>query len=161
MVELAVTLVIAAILSAIVTPGFRTMIMNNTITAQTNSLVSSFNIARSEAAKRSNLVGVAALDPSNPDNEWGKGWRVWIDSNNDGIFSSGEQIIKEFPGSGEQSQLNSINNIDIVLYDPEGFLVSSTTLVFEVCDIRTQEQGRAISLLPSGRVKTDKSLVCD
>ncbi|HEB63189.1 MAG TPA: prepilin-type N-terminal cleavage/methylation domain-containing protein [Gammaproteobacteria bacterium] len=160
MIELVITLVIAAILSAIVTPSFRTMVMNNSIVAQTNSLVSAFHVARSEAAKRDVTVGVVALESSDNDNEWGKGWKIWVDTNNDGNFTAGEEVIKEFMSSDEQSRLDSTNDISVVRYSAEGFLIPMMPMVLEVCDSRVGEKGRTVTLSPSGRVKTDHALVC-
>lgn len=148
MIELAITLVIAAILSAIVTPSFQTMMMNNTLIAQTNSLVSAFNMARSEAAKRDLIVTIKALDSSDSANEWGQGWNILV----------GTDVIKVFVNKNEKTLINS--SVAEVKYSAEGFLVPMTRLEFEVCDDRTGEKGKKIILSPSGRVKTDNTFVC-
>ena len=52
LVELIVTMAIAAIILTQAVPSFSTMISNNRLTTQTNDLVADINLARSEAIKR-------------------------------------------------------------------------------------------------------------
>lgn len=52
LIELVITVSIAAIVLAAAIPSFREIIQNNRITAQANELVTAFNLARSEAIKR-------------------------------------------------------------------------------------------------------------
>ncbi|OOG24909.1 pilus assembly protein [Thioalkalivibrio denitrificans] len=58
LIELMVTLAVAAILATIAVPGFWNLIQNNRVTTQTNELVSALNLARSEAIKRGESVSV-------------------------------------------------------------------------------------------------------
>jgi len=56
LIELMVTLAIAAILLSLAVPSFQTMIANNRITSQLNELVTAVNYGRSEAAKSNTTV---------------------------------------------------------------------------------------------------------
>lgn len=51
MVELMITIVIAAILTAIAIPSFRNIILSNRLTSTANDIVSALNVARMEAIK--------------------------------------------------------------------------------------------------------------
>ena len=51
MVELMITIVIAAILAAIAVPSFRRIILSNRLTSTANDVVSALNVARMEAIK--------------------------------------------------------------------------------------------------------------
>jgi type IV fimbrial biogenesis protein FimT len=65
LLELLVTLSIAAILLAVGVPSYVTFIDNNRVTSQANDLLYGFNMARSEAIKRGaevRLVSVAGSD---------------------------------------------------------------------------------------------------
>lgn len=53
LIELMITIVVAAILLAIAIPSFRTLILSNELTTTTNEWVTAVNVARSEAIKRS------------------------------------------------------------------------------------------------------------
>ena len=52
LIELIITVALAAIIVTIGIPSFRTAILNNSRTAQVNEFVGVLNLARSEAAKR-------------------------------------------------------------------------------------------------------------
>ena len=58
MIELLVTLTVAGILFAIGVPAFNSFLQNDRDLGQINSLVSSFNYARSEAVKRASQNGI-------------------------------------------------------------------------------------------------------
>ena len=70
LIELIVTIVVGAILSALAIPAFQAFVMNDRDSAQINSLAYSFNYARSEAVKRASSNGVTvcpSLDGLNCD----------------------------------------------------------------------------------------------
>lgn len=56
LVEMMITLVILAILSAIAIPSFKNMIDDNRLSAQTNDFVTALAMARSEAVKRASEI---------------------------------------------------------------------------------------------------------
>ncbi|HER34420.1 MAG: GspH/FimT family pseudopilin [Halothiobacillaceae bacterium] len=58
LIELMITIVVAAILLAIAIPSFRNLILSNELTTTTNEWVTAVNLARSEAIKRSAPVVV-------------------------------------------------------------------------------------------------------
>lgn len=71
LIELMVTVAVAAILLAVVAPGFQNLFQNNRMTSTTNELVSALNLARSEAVRTGANVRVCAIDGN-----WGNGWFV-------------------------------------------------------------------------------------
>ncbi|MEW8693549.1 MAG: GspH/FimT family pseudopilin [Candidatus Thiodiazotropha endolucinida] len=60
LLELLVTLAVAAVLMALVVPGFRSLIENNNVAATSNELLGAFLLARSEAV---NIEGNVTLTP--------------------------------------------------------------------------------------------------
>jgi type IV fimbrial biogenesis protein FimT len=72
LIELMVTLAVAAILVTIAVPGMATLVQNSRTTSQTNELVSALNLARSEAVKRGRTVTVRAEG-----GEFADGWCVY------------------------------------------------------------------------------------
>ncbi|MCL7745064.1 GspH/FimT family pseudopilin [Guyparkeria hydrothermalis] len=58
LIELMVTIVVAAVLLAIAIPGFGNLILSNRLTTVTNEWVTAVNVARSEAIKRNAAVAV-------------------------------------------------------------------------------------------------------
>jgi len=87
LVELLVTLAVAAILTAAAVPSFQSMVQNNRAVTQVNEFVTAIHLARSEAVKRGNPVTVCASNNQrqcNAGNSWTTGWLVFEDTNASG-----------------------------------------------------------------------------
>lgn len=77
LIELIVTIAIAAILLTIAIPNFRTFSMNNRMATQANDLITALNLARSEAVKRSaNVTVCASSNSTSCTGTWAQGWIV-------------------------------------------------------------------------------------
>ncbi|MFP6837782.1 MAG: prepilin-type N-terminal cleavage/methylation domain-containing protein [Pseudomonadales bacterium] len=76
LVELLVTLTIAAVLFGFALPAFNGMMAQRTMTARVNQFVLAVNYARSEAAKLGGVVSIQSVDSGDTDNEWGLGYCV-------------------------------------------------------------------------------------
>jgi type IV fimbrial biogenesis protein FimT len=75
-VELMITVAVAAILLALALPSFRETIISSNVTETTNQLIGDLNLARSEAVRRGTLVAVISTSGTN---SWDGGWRVETD----------------------------------------------------------------------------------
>jgi type IV fimbrial biogenesis protein FimT len=71
LVELMITIAIAAILIAIALPNYREFTMRMTVSSNTNDLLGALNTARAEAVKRGRPVAVIANG-----GVWSAGWQV-------------------------------------------------------------------------------------
>ena len=149
LVELMVTLALAAILTTMAVPSFTSMTKNNRLTAQANQLVTSLNLARSEAINRRTTINVAATDASNSSNEWGKGWSVAV---------NGGSTLRIIPSLEGGSTLDGNNGISTIQYLASGR--ASTTNTLTLCDDRTGETGRQITILTTGRVTMNSNYTC-
>ncbi|WCM94471.1 GspH/FimT family pseudopilin [Acidovorax sp. NCPPB 2350] len=78
LIELMVTLVIAAILLTLAAPSFLQFQRNSQLTSATNSLVGALNAARAEAMKRGKNAFVVPVSNGNAAN-WVDGWVVFVD----------------------------------------------------------------------------------
>lgn len=86
LVELLIAIVVVTILLAAGAPAFKDFIKNNRVTAQTNDLVSSIQLARSEALKRgTNMVVCASSNQTTCTGKdtWADGWILFSDLNLD------------------------------------------------------------------------------
>ena len=94
LIELIVTVSIAAIVTSIAVPSFSAMIKSNRVTAATNEVVSALILARSEALKRKNSVSICVSDNQtactggSSGNFFSDGWIVFLDCNPDGSFDA-------------------------------------------------------------------------
>lgn len=100
LIELMVTLSVAAVLMLVATPSMVAFKRNSELSSLSNTLLSAVNAARGEAMKR----GMAAyVVPSDNGNAWGVGWLVFVDKNNNQTYddASTDQLILQqaAPGS--------------------------------------------------------------
>lgn len=137
LVELMVTLLVAAFLAAVTIPNFSSFIKNNRLTTQANAFITAMNLARGEAIKRAAAINVTATG-----GDWGAGWTVTL--NADG------STLREFPALQGNSTLVSTGSIGAFQYQPNGTADATDTL--QLCDDRTGETGRQITLSRTGRV---------
>ena len=92
LLELLVTLSIAAILLAVGVPSYITFIDNNRVTSQANDMLYSVNMARSEAIKRGTEVRLVSVAGS----DWSGGWNLVADTNNDSDFDDAADILMQW-----------------------------------------------------------------
>jgi type IV fimbrial biogenesis protein FimT len=171
LIELIVTMALAAIILTIGVPSFRETLQNNHRATQTNEIISSFNIARSEAVKRGVQVRLCkssdgatcnstACDTGTGSNCWEQGWIVFADSNTNGSLDSGE-IINVHSALGSNLTLRSGSAYtDWVAYAGNGTSsgngsASSDTdsnRTFRICDKRGVDQARFAVINITGRL---------
>lgn len=77
MVELMVTLTVAAILLGVGVPGFAGLIRNQRMAAAVGDFQAALHLARAEAIGRGTRVDVVPADGK----DWAKGWIVFVDDN--------------------------------------------------------------------------------
>ena len=130
LIELIVTMALAAIILTIGVPSFREALQNNRRATQINEIISTFNIARSEAIKRGVQVtlckstngtscNTTACDASTGNNCWEQGWITFSDSDGDGTVDAvitttedGATVIAvDEDGDG---------NADVIMIDEDG-----------------------------------------
>lgn len=101
LVELMVVLAIAAILLAIVLPGYAYFSAMNRVATFTNDLVGAMQMARSEAIRRATRVSVcksatamAEVPTCDADASWRDGWVVFVDGDTKGSIDGDDQILR-------------------------------------------------------------------
>jgi len=83
LIELMVTLAIAAILMMVAAPSMTAFKQNSELTSLSNTLLSAINAARMEALKRNMATYIT---PADKGNSWAVGWIVFVDKNNNQEF---------------------------------------------------------------------------
>lgn len=94
-----ITVALLAIFLAIAIPSFRTAIQNNRLASQSNDLITAFQMARSEAIKRSAPISVCASDnQATCSGAWVDGWIVYLDSEVAGSSDTGVgELLRAWP----------------------------------------------------------------
>jgi type IV fimbrial biogenesis protein FimT len=165
LIELMITLAIAAIVLAAGVPAFGDLVQDNRLVTQINELMTDLNLARSEAIKQAAPVTVckrnnAGTDCNNPGN-WQDGWIVFLDSNRDGIVDDDGDATPCETGEDDDCVLRvhaslPVGNTlkyprDRITYDTQGFSYGfNGTFVF--CDSRGYAKGRGRIVSNPGRI---------
>ena len=142
LIELLVTVLVAGILVAIGVPAFNSFVLNDRDIGQANSLVASFNYARSEAVKQNLAAGVTVCPSTDGatcgGTAWSGGWIV-LDAQGNVLsavpaLAGGNTLT---PGSGVTFQSNGL---------PSG------PLTIRICDSRGAAFARDVEVNAAGRV---------
>lgn len=91
LVELMIVLAIAGIVMTVGIPSFSQSITNSRLTTNINELVTSLNLARSEAVKRNQPVTIRKIST-----EWESGWSIFTDADGDGVQEAGDTLLKTY-----------------------------------------------------------------
>jgi len=153
--ELMITVALAALLIAIALPSFRELIMRNNVTTLANSLVIALNSARSEAVRRGTFVEVAPVSGTS----WTAGWNIKADTSFDQTFATIVGTQGAAP-SGYKVCPNAKNatapgTSSTAVFDATGALRYAALVDVNIVrpDGKTA-QFRWISVAPSGEIKT-------
>jgi type IV fimbrial biogenesis protein FimT len=155
LVELMITLAVVAILLTVGIPSFRDFIYNSRLTTQANKFVADIAMARSTAIKYQRNAQICVSTSYNATTpactggtNWGAGWVVWIDKDRDSAIDSDEVIRVSEPFSGTTT-FTSAARTDFT-YNSRGFV--NATDILSLCDSRSGETGRDITIRPSGHL---------
>lgn len=161
LIELMITLGIAAILLTVAVPGFNTTIKNNRLITHTNLLVSSISLARSEAVKHGRTATVCVSSDQatcTAETNWELGWMVWVDLNTNNQPDAGEErrFIQAFPQSTTLTSAVSRLN-----FTAQGAAANDATsgATLDLCDNRAGETGRQIGISATGRTSTTSTFI--
>lgn len=164
LIELLVTIAVAGIIMVVAVPNMRYTINSNRITTKTNQFVSTLNYARSEAITRSGTqIVIQPVDSSGnllesppADNQWGQGWRVWVDENRNNTIDD-EEIVRIFQFT-DSIKLKQLTGTVPISYLTRGRINSRAT--FTVCT-EGHPSGRTLEISWIGRVSlTDRNYNC-
>ena len=169
LIELIVTMVLAAIILTIGVPSFQEAIQNNRRTTQVNDFISALNIVRSEAIKRGMQVtmckstdstncNTTACNASTGDNCWEKGWITFTDTDADGSLDTGETVINVHGALSQNVTLRAASNYSNWLaYLSNGIVKGNAdnsgdaNRTFNLCDTRGVDQARFVVINKTGR----------
>ncbi len=166
LVELMITIVVAAVLVGLALPSFRDAIVSNKVTESTNQLILDLNYARAEAVRRGTLVAVISDSGSN---DWSAGWKIEADTGfaNDGTTfasvlrntsgvdtASGYSIGSKVTASATGTGITPSN--DKVIFTSQGNMIpKATSFDLDVCRPDSKPtQSKRITIVTSGMITT-------
>lgn len=154
LLELMITISIAAILLAIAVPSFQSLMANNRITSQTNNFLASLALARSEALKQGTGVSVCASANGSScagtsTTDWSTGWIVFTDSGTIGSVDGSDTVLRVAEALRGGVVLTSISSSTqgYIRYSPNGSVTATNS--FTLC--KSGMTGRTIAISMTGR----------
>jgi len=164
LIELIVTLALAAIILTQAVPSFNALVQNNRLISQKNEFISALNLARSEALKRGVRITVCASSDKTTCNtaNWEKGWIIFSDRNGNVALDAGtgaclateDCLIRVSSGLNAGNTLTArksgaATDSGFIQYTPRGAVDAAATFTF--CDKRGSEYARATNINNLGR----------
>ena len=168
LVELLVTLAVAAILLGVAAPSFRDVVQRNRQESALYALTGSLQLARSEAIKRSTRVSVCARGAGDGvcGTSWSRGWQVFVDDGDtpgsvDAADGGGAPVLRVVEALasglrlGNTAQLNDSARIErpFVRFGPRGTSNWRGGGTFVLCIGDETETARAVDVTLSGDVR--------
>ena len=148
LIELMVTLVIVAILAALVGPGFQNTLERSAISSLSERLGSTLQFARAEAVRTGKTVSIcSSTDQAScaGAGDWVSGWLIFVDEDGDGALELNDQLLKVEEGGRDGYDVVLISSSPSTFgFNSQGFAVA--TGAFQVCG-------------PSGESTTAKGIV--
>ncbi len=124
LIDVIVALVVAGVLLTIAVPSMHDFIQDSRITTNTNEIVLSLSLARTQAVTRHTTVSLCASDDGIDctATEWELGWIVFTDNGVLGAVDADDIVlhVQQALGGG-----GTLTGPDLISYDGSGFLVAA------------------------------------
>jgi type IV fimbrial biogenesis protein FimT len=153
LIELMVTIAVAAILLAIATPSFTSIINSNRLTSASNEMVATLQAARMEAVRLNTAVNVCAGCDGNAGS-----LVAFVDADNDSAADAGETVrvatinpAVQLSGGTDLVFLSSGFGYDAA--DPNGALLA-TSFRFCIPTTKPAQNIRAVNVASGSRIST-------
>ena len=162
-IELMIAVLLLGVLITLAAPGFQSFIVSTRLTGQTNDLVATLSLARSEAAARGKTAQVCqaatatSCSSSTTDTGWANGYIVWADTNGNSAMASTEIIKYIQPLDGGVSVTAS--NPGPIAFRAFGGLVGNSAWTFTLCS-PGEVKGRQITVSATGRATAMRIETC-
>ncbi|MEM9171240.1 MAG: GspH/FimT family pseudopilin [Pseudomonadota bacterium] len=150
--ELMLTVAVAILLAALGVPALNESIANNRATTYTNDMVTTLNLARSEATRRRVPITVcASVDSINCSGaaDWSSGWV---------IRSAAGNLIQAWPALNSPGILNG--NVNSIQFEPVGSITAGAAPQFALQMPKCNgDNRRVLTISAAGRIAVD-TLTC-
>ncbi|MDW3095894.1 MAG: GspH/FimT family pseudopilin [Gammaproteobacteria bacterium] len=162
-VELMLTIVVAAVILSIGVPSFQGLMERNQLTSSINEFISSLTLARSEAIRRNSPVALcASADGENCGGAgYEVGWIVYVNENSDGDRDAGEELLWVHDSLPASLTLRGtgccINNIPYLASGRVSGINGSVNL----CKDNDLGKSKKITIITSGRVRLNEGATND
>lgn len=159
LIELIITLAIAAILMTVAIPNFQMFVLNSRMSTQANDFMTTIGLARSEAIKRATRVTVCKSANSTScttAGSWAQGWIVFTDGGTAGTVDGTDTVLQvRGPLEGASTLVGNTNVADFIAYGATGYGTLAGTV--SLCPPSPAAvEGRDIVISNTGRARVQK-----
>jgi type IV fimbrial biogenesis protein FimT len=130
LIEMMMTIAVAAILMGIAIPSFRYITNANRIASELNGLLGDLQLARAEAIKEGRTVTVCQSTDGatcTASTSWEGGWIVFSDPTNVGVVDAGETIIRKQKTFSGTDTFTASNGVSAITFNREGYAIGMPT----------------------------------
>jgi type IV fimbrial biogenesis protein FimT len=150
LVELMIVMAIVGILLAVAAPGMRAYISNSSSNSLSSTLLIDIMYARNHAISNEVIVKMiphgndpaaadnadslastfVPLEPTDDGVNWGLGWIIFVDTDNDDTFDAGELILRNHSSFGPGAHISSgpagavLDRINPIGFNPSGTAIN-------------------------------------
>lgn len=158
LIELMITISVAAILFGIAVPQFSSVTQNARINSARNGLFTAFQLARTEAiTRRVHVVVCASAEGEVCSAAWDRGALVFVDSNRNRQRESSEKLLTQFSPDAFKN-LNVYGSRRLTSFGPDG-RSSGSNQTLAIC-APGRNDGLSVVISNAGRVRMGKT-VCN
>ena len=152
LVELVITIAVAAVLMAIAVPSFNSVLAGWRLSSVTNELIAAVHLTRSEAVRLNRSVSLCRTANATATTCAGGGSAAW----NQWIVTSTNVIRRGSPENVSAINVASTFGNDTVTFGPNGLPTAGSTIT--ICSTANiADNVRTLSVGPGNRVSVDRS----
>ena len=138
-IELMITIAIVAILVAVALPSFQESLRGNRVSTATNELITSLNLARSEALRNPRgAVICTSQNGATCGGDWDDGWIVWIDADGNGL-----------PGGADDRLIRHVSGRDRLAAAAGGGATLANRIAFDNRGRVDNDEARVVTVQPT------------
>lgn len=154
LIELIILLAIISILFRFGVPAFNNISHDSRMTAHINTMVTSFNLARSEAVKRNKNIVICPNDDGQCAKRahWHNGWIMFVDDDMDREYDDDAEEIIFIEAAKSDIEITSSRYRRRVVFRSIGTSAGSNAY-YLFCDQRGADGARAVVLSNTGRAR--------
>lgn len=160
-IELMITLAVAAVIVAIGVPAMGQFIKNSALKNQVYDMMGSMATARSEAIKNgARVIMCRTADPvaatpscGGGNDNWSTGWLLFVSEDSNLVYNAGtDTLVKVGLPSPQQVNVRSNGSgNNYLVFNPDGTLNETAAAGYALCDDRGVDYGRLITVGLVGR----------
>jgi type IV fimbrial biogenesis protein FimT len=158
LMEVMIVVGIVGVLLAFAVPSFQEFVARNRLDGAAQELLTSLQLARSEATRRGAQVTMR-LSGTAGSKDWGSGWTMFVDADADGVLDTGEEVIRQGMALTAPLTLIGSSSFDtFIAFNRDGRLTNAGGGYFVLCQGGSlteggQSRSRAVLVNGAGRVR--------